>query len=206
MVRFYPLYTPTLIANNASKFLNIASSQFPNLHKDTIEYEHMKILLDIPVEGFFSLEDISLLYQNLISVFGNDKVRERYLSSETTVSTIISATGKVLSLLDAARSTYFNTKPSSPLSSEIQHVQPPGLVCIESTVSVGRNVLNKEESDLVVRHVIKSSILRLGTEVTNLKRRLYEHSGFSEQEAFKTDEVEKMLSRVWALVAAMRVQ
>jgi len=202
----HSIFSFILTANNTFKNLNMASTQFPNLHKEIIEYEHMKILLGVPVEGFFSLEDLLLLYQNFISIFSNDMVRERCLSSKTTVSTIISATGKALSLLDAARSTYFNAEPSSPLNSEKQHLQPPGLVCVESTVSVSRNVLNKEEGDLVVRNVIKSSILRLGREVTNLKRRLYEHSGLGEQEAFEMDEVEQTLSRIWALVAAMREQ
>ncbi|KAI8930444.1 hypothetical protein NX059_012395 [Plenodomus lindquistii] len=183
--------------------LTTAPNRLPNPQNDTVEEEHLRTLSEIPTAGCVSLDEIVLFYQNFIRIFSNNEVRERALSNRTLVLAILGAVDKVLSLLDAAKSTYFNTNRYSSLDRE-EPIQPSSLVCLKCAVTVGRHVLSEEESNLIARDIIKALALRLGREATNLKQWLYQDTGLDERNVFKTDEVEQILPQIWALIAAMR--
>ncbi|KAH4100688.1 hypothetical protein HBI88_171200 [Parastagonospora nodorum] len=170
---------------------------------NTVEDEHMRTLLDIPTEGHISLDETVLLFENVMQIFSNNEARERAFSDRFLTLAILGAVDKMLSLLNAAKSTYFNTNRCLSLDRK-ERARPPSLVCVKSTATIGRHFLNEEESDLIAREAIKALALRLGRETTNLKQWLFQKTGVNERGVFEMDEVEQMLFRIWAFVAAVR--
>ncbi|KAI5361802.1 hypothetical protein J4E82_011721 [Alternaria postmessia] len=168
-------------------------------------------LPDVPVQGSFTLEEMLRHHHCVIHVLGEDVVREGDLSGKTTLLDLLKAIGKLLSLFDAAKATYFNKKQPPRHSSE-QCMQQPGLVCLESTISIGRQVLNEEESALVARDIVKSSVMQLAKEVTELKKWFYQFRSVgnsvarSDGDSVEIGEMERVLTRIWALVAGIREQ
>lgn len=184
----------------------MASLAFPHSHQDILGHEQLRLSSEIPVEGCFTFEEILQLYQTVISTFFNDKDARDHQGHyhENPIATI-TATSKIISLLDAVQITYFDTGRAAYNSESEQHGVPSAdLVCIESTIRLGAQVLNKEEGNLVVRHFLKSAVARLGGEVSGLKRRIGEGRGSSEWDDTQVNRLEQMLTRIWALVAAMR--
>jgi hypothetical protein len=183
----------------------MASIGPPSSHDNALEDELMQTLLDIPTEGCTSLDKTVLLFENVMRIFSNNKVRERALLNRTLTVNILGAGDKILSLLAAAKSTYFNTS-QCPSRDRKEHAQPPSLVCVKSMATIGRHLLNEEESDLIVREAIKALALRLGRGTATLKQWLCQETSLDEEENYKMDEVEQMLFRIWAFVAALREQ
>ncbi|USP79202.1 hypothetical protein yc1106_06476 [Curvularia clavata] len=184
----------------------MASSAFSNSHRSILGDEQLRLSSEMPVKGCFTFEEILQFYQNVISTFFNDKdsLGHRGHSHENPMAIIV-ATSKILSLLDAAQTTYFDTGRASSSPKSEQHGEiSAGPICVESTVRLGAQVLNKEEGNVVVRHFLKSAVVRLGREVSGLKQRICESGGSSEWDDAKVDSLEQMLTRIWALAAAMR--
>ena len=165
-------------------------------------------LPDIPTLGSFTLEQILQYHLSVVDVIGKHEMRQRALSSQTAFLSMLETLNKLLDLFNAAKATYFNPKYFH--SSLQQNTNEPGLTCLKSAVSIGRQTIQEEDSDVISRTIIKFSVIQLGKDVADFKlwfcqfRNSTNLDRHIDGEILEMGGLEGVLNKLWAFVAATR--
>lgn len=168
---------------------------------------------EIAHQSCYSLEEILSFYCRTLSILRDGSVREILSSQPLTVCQILETVIKVLSLFEAALSTYSDVHDSAEevasrrqsLSAREEH----DFLCFKSTISIGRMTLGKEEDDMISMKLIETSVIRLGKEVRNLERWLNQRSlgthGHEHEYLEVRREMQRVQARIWTAVARVKI-
>ena len=144
----------------------------------------------------------------MLDVLRRYQVRELVLSNEMKSLDVVEATRNLLLLFSAAKATYFES--NLPQLSPERNGNGPGVICLKSAISIGRQTFQEEESGLISKTIIKSSVIQLGKDVADLKKWLFQFRNRSDptqhtdREFSEMEELEKVLTDIWVFVAGTR--